>query len=381
VTVRGPVAQVVGTTGAPGSAGAAGLPGADGGRAGTGPGSAAPPVPRTVAAVLATVGRHERMKPFVEAVLRDEGVLELVVVVDGPDPATVLILEALAASRPRLRVLPVTKRGQLACLDAGVQASWADVVVLLDDDVLPSPGMVSAHLRHHQEAPGLVVVGDFPVELPEGWHPSRGTRLYAAQYEKYRESVLRGEVRVLDELWTGNVSLRRSDCFAVGLANPTFPGDLYHADQDLGFRLSAAGLVGRFDPSLHAAHLHRRSDKEFLRDAGRQGAGRVALHRNHPDRLEPFQLRQVVESLPHPLRVVVAVCGSMPAGPAVARALMRVAAPWERFASATKRGEPLAPAKLAWRIMHWRGARRAMANATGRRGTPGAGGRPATAPR
>lgn len=320
----------------------------------------ATPVPRTVGAVLATVGRPERLEPLVRAVLADPGVLELVVVVDGPDGPSIAVLDELAAGEPRLRVLAVERGGQLAALDAGVRASGADVVVLLDDDVLPADGGVVAHLRHHQDAAGLVVVGSMPVEVPEGAVPSRGTRLYATDYRKHVESIRRGDVGVLEALWTGNWSMRRADCLRVGLANPAFPGH-YHADWDLGLRLADAGFTGRFDPTLGAVHLHRRTDAEFLRDAARQGAGRVALHRAHPERLPPFRLPQLVATLPRPLRLFVAACGSTPAGPAVAGALMRLGEPWERATARIGRGDPLAPAKVARRIMHWHAARRALA--------------------
>lgn len=315
--------------------------------------------PRSLGVVAATIGRPERMEPFVAAVLRDAGVGELVIVVDGGDPDTVRVLEELAAGEPRLRVLAVSRRGQLAALDAGVQASSSDVVVLMDDDVLPTDEGVSGHLRHHQEAPGLVVVGTMPVDTSEGEPPSRATRMYAADYDNHVDALRRGDVGVLDVLWTGNLSMRRTDCLRVGLDNPCFPAH-YHADRDLGYRLAGAGFTGRFDPSIAARHLHRRSDEELLRDAVRQGAGLVALHRAHPDRLPAFRLRQLADDLGPPLRWLVAALGSSRLAPGAARVLTRVAEPWERATGRAGHGDPLAPAKLARRIMQRHGARQAL---------------------
>lgn len=328
-----------------------------------GSGGGADDEPRTVGAVLATIGRPERLAPLAQAVLEDPSVLELVAVVDGPDEGSVRVLDELARRTPRIRVLPVSRRGQLAALDAGVRAASADVVVLLDDDVLPQAGVLRAHLRHHQGGADLVVMGAMPVETPPGETPTRGTRLYAADYRKHVDWVLRGDTAVLEALWTGNLSMRRTDCLRVGLDNPGFPTH-YHGDRDLGYRLADAGLRGHFDPTLGAAHRHRRSDEEFLRDAVRQSAGLVRLHQAHPERLPPFRLRQLVDTLARPLQLFVAVAGATAAGPAVARNLMRLAATWERVTDQLGRGDPLAPAKVARRIMQWRGATQALAGSS-----------------
>ena len=56
----------------------------------------------------------------------------------------------------------------MRALDVGVQCSTGDVVLLMDDDVIAGPGLVSAHARRHAGADGLVVVGSMPVRLRRG---------------------------------------------------------------------------------------------------------------------------------------------------------------------------------------------------------------------
>ncbi|MGH9087410.1 MAG: glycosyltransferase, partial [Acidimicrobiales bacterium] len=302
--------------------------------------------------VLATVGRPERLALVVDAVLADPGTLELLVVVDGPDPASIEVLGELAATRPRLRSLAVDRVGQLGALEAGVRHAAGEVVVLLDDDVVPAPGTITGHAAHHRHAEGLVVAGPMPVVVPDGKVTGIGTRLYAAEYDAHVAALLRGEHEVLDVLWTGNLSLRRSDCLRVGLRSPAFRAH-YHADRDLGYRMAAAGMTGRFDPALAAAHRHDRTDAAFLRDAHRQGAGQMALHRVHGDRLGPFSVDCLVEDLPTPLRwVIVAVAATGHAGPAAARLLALGRTARALGASRVER----AAAKMARRLMQCAGA-------------------------
>jgi len=307
--------------------------------------------------VVATVGRAERLAPFVDAVLCDPATRELIVVVDGPDHEAIAALGSLAGRWPNLR--PVTlahNRGQLGALDEGVRLARGEVVVLLDDDVLPAPGTIGGHLTHHQGSVGLVVVGAMPVAITER-PQSAGTRLYAAEYLAHLAAIERGEANVLDVLWTGNVSLRRDDCRRIGLASPRFSAH-YHADRDLGYRMAAAGLIGVYDPTLVATHMHARSDGEFLRDAERQGAGQVELHRSNACRLGPFRRGRLVEDLPVPMQLAVGVIGSTPAARPAGLGLMKLG----RLLDATIPGldASLRSAKLARRIMQWHGSRKVL---------------------
>lgn len=326
--------------------------------------------------VVATVGRASRLEPLVDAVLRDPAAQELVVVVDGPDPESRAVLADLAATRPRLRPLAVPAVGQLAALDAGVWAATCEVVVLLDDDVLPAPSTVAGHAAHHLAGHLKLVAGPMPVETARA-RQSVGTRLYRDEYLSHAAALERGDVDVLDVLWTGNLSIRRQDCLRIGLFNPSF-GAHYHADRDLGYRLRAAGFTGVFDPTLRASHLHRRTDEEFLRDARAQGVGRVAIHRAHADRLGPFELDQLVRGLPLiPGRFVV-LAGQSSAAEKLARGLLGVGRVWGSIAPGL--GDPVALARLARRVMQVHGAAGALRAAQAGRSPAPAPGRESRAP-
>ncbi len=191
-----------------------------------------------------------------------------------------------------------------------------------------------------------------PVAVDDGRRLTVATRLYAAEYRAHLDALGRGDVDVLDVLWTGNLSIGRDDCLRVGLPSASFRAH-YHADRDLGLRLQAAGLVGRLDPSLVATHFHDRTDADFLRDSRRQGEGRAALHHAHPDRLGPFTPQLLVADLPCPLRAAIGGVGSTRLAEPTARALMAVGrcgarGGWTELETAT--------ARLARRLMQWRGA-------------------------
>lgn len=316
--------------------------------------------------VVSTIGRPESITRVAEAVLADAATGEMIVVIDGPDPETEHALAGIVARDRRLLLLPSAHRGHLGALEEGVRIARGDVVVLLDDDVVPAPGTIGGHLAHHRGRSGIVVAGPMPVSVLSGTAPSVGTLLYADAYLRHLQLLETG-VPLLEMLWGGNLSMRRSDCLGVGLQSPRF-GDCYHEDRDLGFRLSAAGLVGIHDPALSAVHLHTRTDTEFLRDAARDGEGHVALHRAHP-RLGPFRLRMLVDDLPAPLGAAVVVTGrSAHAGTmssAVLRAGRVVSSLFGRhrtldLAHLDRRDPEVVAARVVRRVMQCHGAHRAL---------------------
>jgi GT2 family glycosyltransferase len=304
----------------------------------------------SISVIVATTGRHENLAQLVPLVLADPSVRHLVVVVDGEDDRSMAVLSELGARFDRLVFTQIPRSGQLLALELGVHLTDAEVVLLLDDDVIPAPDLAASHARGHRGTHGLVLVGAMPVELPAR-HADVASVLYARDYLTHCARIEAGEHQVLDRLWLGNISLRRSDCLAVGLYSGDFTAT-YHADSDLGFRLAEAGLVGRYDPSLGALHRHRRSDRAFLRDARRRGAGMAELHQVHP-RLGPFDPSTFTEDLAPTLAAIVDHIGASSLATSAARVLLRLASwlGWVGWRSAR-----VSSAQVARRIMFVHGA-------------------------
>ena len=70
---------------------------------------------------------------------------------------------------------------------AGAAQATGEVVLVIDDDALPTPGLVAGHARLHRENNGIVVYGYYPVWL--GSQPPATTRLAARWYEDELNAV------------------------------------------------------------------------------------------------------------------------------------------------------------------------------------------------
>jgi glycosyltransferase involved in cell wall biosynthesis len=262
---------------------------------------------QTVSIVMPTYNRRALLERVLWPLLEDPAATEIVVVVDGSQDGSYELLGELAEKHPQLRPLKIENRGKEGARQAGLDVATGEVVLIMDDDVLAEPGLVSGHAAAHAGEDGLVVVGYMPVDPPE---PRRAgdapTLLYAAEYERRCEQYEVDPSLVLKTLWGGNISMSREHALRVGLVSDFSQG--YHQDRDFGLRCAKAGLRGRFDRSLAARHLHERSLDAFIRDARRQGAGRRQIHELHPELLPALEPDEFAKDLPAPARALVLAC-------------------------------------------------------------------------
>ena len=207
----------------------------------------------------------------------------------------------------RVEVYPTGGVGPALARQAGAEKASADVLLFVDDDVVPDPGLATKHAAHHEERSKLLVCGYTPVEPTNGGQLSPEARVYGASYEKRcREYELDPE-DVLTHLWGGNFSLPREDAIAVGLASPRFL-ESWHEDRDFGLRCRAAGLSAIFDRSLRAGHQYQRAWPEVRRESYCRGYSLAVLHEVHKDTIAPFDARYFERDRAWLLRWVVRAC-------------------------------------------------------------------------
>lgn len=311
----------------------------------------------TVTVVVPTYGGREALASSLPPLLADAAVTEIVVVVDGFDDGSVSDLQRLGESHPKLRWELVENGGEMAARAHGVAAASSEIVLLVDQDVVLHPGTAAGHARHHAARRGLVVVGYMPTTAARRSASWSTTHLYARDYERHCESYEREPGRVLTHLWGGNVSLRRTDCLAVGLERPEFrQPERYHSDREFGLRCLAHGLAGVFDRGLRADHLHTRGLQAFVRDSRSQGTSLARLHELHAAELGPLDPDALVGDLPAPVRRLVTACRA----PAVERLVGGTLLTLNRLSALVRlRPVELATAKILRRIGQQHGIRAA----------------------
>ncbi len=272
--------------------------------------------------VIPTYGRRRGIERVVRAVLADEAAREVIVVVDGCDDGSYELLVAMARQEPRVRPVWQDNAGQIAALQKGLEEARFPVIVMLDDDVIAGPRLITGHATRQARARRQVVLGYIPVQDRSSWPERVTARLYSMGYEDQCRRWEADPEQVIGLLWAGNMSVRRADALEVGLDNPDYRLG-YLQDRELGLRLMKAGFTAVFDRSLRATHLYSRSLEELRRDAKSSGRGRWRLHDVHGDVVGPVPPNPFEDGAWAP-RLVIRL-GAGPAGPALAVLLACVA--------------------------------------------------------
>ncbi len=217
-------------------------------------GAAGGATPVTLSVVIPTYGRQRILRDTLEALLALDLTGCEVLVVDqnaAHDEATGAYLARVA---DRIRWLRLSPPGLPRARNAGWRAAAGEIVLYLDDDVLPHPGLVEGHRRPYADpavggVAGRVVTRGYP--LPE--HPSPRNRwpgvgwlfFNLAQTAPAEVATARG----------CNMSFRRSVLAELGGFDERYAPSPYRNESDLCFRLRRRGYRLRFEPLAAVDHL------------------------------------------------------------------------------------------------------------------------------
>jgi GT2 family glycosyltransferase len=177
----------------------------------------------------------------------------VIVVDDGSSDGTSAILGT--RSLPfALRSIRQENAGPAKARNAGLHAARGELLLFLDDDVVPSEELVAEHLRSHEAEQDVVVMGPL-ASLPHYRQP--WVSWEQAKLEEQYTAMMRGDWEpTFRQFWTGNASVSRERVALVGGFDTTL---LRAEDVELGLRLHQLGMKFRFNPRAKGFHHAERS--------------------------------------------------------------------------------------------------------------------------
>jgi glycosyltransferase involved in cell wall biosynthesis len=200
----------------------------------------------------------------------DPDAYEVVLVDDGSTDGTYESVIATAAPTCAFHVIRQANAGLAAGRNAGIARARGAYLLFMDDDVLATRGLLSAHLRFHAAHPrticraGVINVASFN-ELPPAQYSWRN---YSGAY-----------------FWTTNVSVSADLIREAGGFDERFR-EYGWEDLELGFRLRQMGvpsllersaIVYHFKPPLAPTDVHK-----MVRQARSQARTAMQFLKKHP---------------------------------------------------------------------------------------------------
>ncbi|MBE0699129.1 MAG: glycosyltransferase [Anaerolineaceae bacterium] len=231
-----------------------------------------------ISIVIPTYNRVESLKRVVSALYAQTSYpvdeFELIVVSDGSTDGTIDYLRQLT---PPFPLVPIQQKNQgpAAARNTGVGAARGEIILFLDDDVVPAPQLISEHYRLFCEhGDGIVVLG--PMITPADTVLSPWVDWEQNMLVKQYEAMSRGDWEPTGrQFYTGNSSVYRRHLLAQGGFDSSFKRA---EDVELAFRLEKQGLRFYFNPQAVGYHYAQRSFASWIGIAYAYGSNDVIFH-------------------------------------------------------------------------------------------------------
>lgn len=195
---------------------------------------------------------------------------EVLVVDDGSTDDTA----GIAADRG-VRCVPQQPRGPAAARNHGAAATGGPVLAFTDADCIPRPDWVAQLLAALDEDGAGAAGGTYAIANPASLLARMIQEEVALRHNRYDRHV--------DFLGSFNLAVRRAAFEQVGGFDEDFTAASAE-DNDLAYRLTAAGWKLVYEPQAVVAHYHPERLGRYLRAQARHGFWRVKLYAKHPGR-------------------------------------------------------------------------------------------------
>ncbi len=300
-----------------------------------------------VSVIIPTFNRARQLTRVLDALDRQtvsSTTFEVIVVDDGSTDNTP---EVLTSARPfTLRALRQRNQGPAAARNAGIAEARAEIILFIDDDVIPAANLLELHLRAQAE-PGAVVIGRMvpPTERQPFWAEWE-MRMLDRQYAQMVAGLFEPTPR---QFYTANASVHRSDIKRAGLFDARYRRA---EDVELAYRLEELGLRFIFESDACVLHDTPRTFAGWMSMAQQYGYYDVLLSRQGGKR---WIMDILADEFVHQRRGGLRALARMTVGYRTRMATVRALAPFAMRAADALRLRPLALAGCSalFNVLYW----------------------------
>ncbi len=209
------------------------------------------------------------------------GTFQVIVVTDALDPDPEAVKRAIGTRSYPVRNIVGPTPGASANRNAGIRLTETPLVLFTDNDTVPTPELVSGHLRWHQQYPAdnTGVLGRVRWSRDQKMTPLMRWLDSGMQFDFAR---IKGTEAGWGRFVTANCSLKRSFLEAVGNFDQDNLPYLYE-DTDWAYRASKRGFRLLYNSQAVVDHLSRMTIDSSRVRFERVAAAEFTFSRLHPE--------------------------------------------------------------------------------------------------
>lgn len=265
-----------------------------------------------VSVVMATYNRRESLLRLLGQLSKQTlptAQFEVVIVDDGStEPANQFVKPNDYAFA--LTIERQDNAGAAAARHRAIERARAPLLVIIDDDMQVPVEFLAEHLKLHPQGTRRLALGRIKADPAIAQMPYF-EKWYAALHDKMAADFERGALRLNgNNVYTGNVSLRREDYLAVG----GFDFSMKRAeDIELGLKLERSGVELHYAPKAYTLHgSDHTSEETWLKRAFLYGVYFSRIYKKHPDstHADPWRFLFEMQPLARPFLTAATVAPS-----------------------------------------------------------------------
>lgn len=182
--------------------------------------------------------------------------------------------------------------GRAATRNRGIRESKGEYILMIDDDIWVTPGLLHAHYEAQKRIAGSVVVGSMFISAEvrrDIWNDfyRRWINNLHDRMEKDKNNLSHWY------FFTGNVSLPKILVEEVGFFDESF-NSYGSEDSELGYRLWEKGIKMVYEPTARAQHFNDETLESILKKRENWGRSHLLLAKKHPELAEEISIAGIL---------------------------------------------------------------------------------------
>lgn len=189
--------------------------------------------------------------------------LESIALLRGLEPTAELLIVDQTREHPAdvarrlaelrdVRVIVLAEPSIPRAMNVALAEASNEIVLFLDDDVIPSGELLRAHVSEHTDLAVWAVVGQV---LQPGQQPVRTPGRKSESIRDLEFAFNSDTADDVENVMAGNLSVKRSHALAIGGFDENFVGVAYRFESDFARRIVSAGGRIRYSPRASVRHL------------------------------------------------------------------------------------------------------------------------------
>ncbi|MCK4233596.1 glycosyltransferase [candidate division WOR-3 bacterium] len=203
-----------------------------------------------VSIVIPTFNRKAELKKLLDALKEEDypySNFEVIVVDDGSCDGTREFLKTCKTPFNLVTVLHERNKGSASSRNDGIKAANNEIILFLDDDLIPASGIIMHHCKRHSNK-GCAVIGNI---IYKRTFCTRWISRYLSTRGVHK--IKKSEKIPFKCFWTSNVSIRKKHLFEVGLFDEQFRG-AGGEDTEIAYKLENSGVEFLYEKDALCYH-------------------------------------------------------------------------------------------------------------------------------